>query len=408
MGNDVEYLVRKDWTLMSPGIANGIEYDASVIEDAYNNTIWDKNTCSLFIDHYPNQASTWVGEIKNPHIENGELKGDVYIYDLNLINKIKAGAKFGISPELEGVEENGKMKEFRFLNFSIVFEPAVKTTYLNVENKCKKVRTRYCNSQADAEVLVEQIVEPDPNYRYFVDSQGNLCRVKLGVNSVRSMTKPEENSGNNESNENNENNGNESNQEQKQELAANQLDKIVKLLEQVVKDNQEIKEELKKKKEKYPYPYPYPAPEEEDKKKKKKKKSEELQDESEEETSEEPKPEENPPAEEKQMLGETLPEDFLEALREINSEYTDFVKKYIEEHKGEGTPAELIKRAAKEWKKLKREEEKEKAQQELQENKQSVKDAEGPKKIEVTMEDLDKELADFLLQQEKPMSRLEA
>lgn len=412
MGNDdIQVLVKENWTLMSPGIANNLEYDAFVIEDAYKNTIWDRKTCSLFIDHYPNQVDTWVGEIKNPHIENGELKGDVYIYDINLINKIKAGAKFGISPELEGIEEDGKMQEFKFLNFSVVFEPAVKTTYLNSDNDgVKHIRTRYLNANMldDCEVLVEQIVDPDPNYFHFIDSNGNLCRRRVRqVDKVGKSLSMAESKKKLETDENDvekkpeEEAKEEQKEEQKEELSANQLAKIAELLEQLVKDNKEIKDELKKK-EKYPYPYPYPEVD-----KKKKKDSEKLQDE---ESQEEPPKEESEkpqPAEEKQVLSEELPEGLVEALKEINSEYAEFVKEFIKKHKGEGSVAELMKRAAKEWKEMKKEEQEEKAKQELQENRQTVKEADGPEKIEVALEELDKELAEYLLSQERPMSKLE-
>jgi len=382
--------VRKNWPLMSAGKANGINYSIDVIRNAFNETVWDRKTTSLFLDHQPYEASTWVGEVKNLHIDGQDLKGDIYIYDLNTINKLEAGAKFGISPELEGEEENGEMKKMRYLNFSVVFEPAVKTTYLNDEGN--RVRTRYVNQKfflsadSEKEIIIEQVVDPAISRFCFVDSEGNLCR--WSSQNGRKLNMKEENKKLEEERE--EENRPEDN---KPEPETNQeLSEIKTLLNKVLEENKEIKEKLAKKSdEKDKKKEEYPEPEELKKKKKDK-------------YPEYPELEE----ENRQKLGEELSEEILEALKEFNSEYTDFVKKYISEHKGEGSIAELMKKAAKEWKEKQKEEKEEEAKKSLQESRQTVPQTSGEqqKQVEVQLSELDTEVAKFLLEQQSAYSEV--
>lgn len=396
MGESKKVFVRKNWPLMSAGKANGIYYSPDVIRKAFNDTVWDRKTTSIFLDHRPYEASTWVGEVKNLHLDGEDLRGDIYIYDLNTINKLEAGAKFGISPELEGREENEEMKEMKFLNFSVVFEPAVKTTYLNKDSG--GVRTNYVNqkyflsAEPEKEILIEQVVDPAMARFCFVDSNGNLCRWYPQDGRILNMQDEEKKNGNDAKEEakteeaSKEEPKQESSQESNQELS-----EIKAMLQKVLEENKAIKEELaKKKKDKYPEEKKedYPAPEELKKKKKEK-------------YPEYPKMEE----ENRQKLGEDIPEDIIEALREVNSEYTDFVKEYIKEHKGEGSIAELMKKAAKEWKAKQREKEQEETKKSLQENRQTVPQTGETKKLtEVQFEELDAELAKFLLEQQATLS----
>ena len=395
MGQSKKAFVRKNWPLMSAGKANGINYSPEVIKQAFDATVWDRKTTSIFLDHRPYEASTWIGEVKNLHLDGDDLRGDVYIYDVNTINKLEAGAKFGISPELEGREENGEMKEMKFLNFSVVFEPAVKTTYLNKDSG--GIRTNYINqkfflsAESEKEILIEQVVDPAMARFCFVDSDGNLCRWYPQDGRILNMQDEEKKDGNDVKEEaKTEETKEESKEEPKQE-STQELSEIKEMLKRVLEENKEIKEELaKKKKEKYPEEKKedYPAPEELKKKKKEK-------------YPEYPKMEE----ENRQKLGEELSEDIIEALREVNSEYTDFVKEYIKEHKGEGSIAELMKKAAKEWKSRQKEKEQEETKKSLQENRQTVPQAgETQKLTEVQFEELDAELAKFLLEQQATLS----
>jgi len=53
------------------------------------------------------------------------------IVDKPTAMKLAYGAKMGISPKVSGGEEDGKMVQFKYDNFSVVINPAVKTAYIN-------------------------------------------------------------------------------------------------------------------------------------------------------------------------------------------------------------------------------------------------------------------------------------
>lgn len=118
--------------LMSPGIWNNYYYSPDEIKKAFDRTTWDKKEVrSLFHDHVDRSSREWVGEIQNPHIVGEDLVGDLVVVDKPLAQKLAYGAKMGISPKVHGQEENNKMHNFLFDNFSVVINPAVKTAYIN-------------------------------------------------------------------------------------------------------------------------------------------------------------------------------------------------------------------------------------------------------------------------------------
>ena len=141
---DLEKAVRipyviKNKILMSPGIWNGYYYKDATITHAFDNSDWDsKEVVSLFLDHEDERSSEWVGWVKNQKIDGEDIRGDLVIVDKATAIKLYAGAKFGISPKVRGQEEDGEMKNFVFDNFSVVYNPAVKTAYINNSQKIKE------------------------------------------------------------------------------------------------------------------------------------------------------------------------------------------------------------------------------------------------------------------------------
>lgn len=133
---DLPYVV-KDRILMSPGTWNGMDYTAGEIEQALNRTDWEderQHNASLFLDHEDRDASKWVGKVTNVHMDGDDLKGDIEVTHKETAIKLAYGAKFGISPKVEGRSSDGRtMEDFTFENFSVVVNPAVKTTWLNSE-----------------------------------------------------------------------------------------------------------------------------------------------------------------------------------------------------------------------------------------------------------------------------------
>jgi len=132
----IPYVI-KGRKLMSEGRWNGYFYPAKAIKRAYQNTNWgDKRIVALYLNHSDSDVASWVGEIRNQRQVGSDLYGDLYIYDPNLAIKLAYGKpKFGISPKVRGDADNKVIRDFVYENFSIVVNPAVKTTYLNRDKK---------------------------------------------------------------------------------------------------------------------------------------------------------------------------------------------------------------------------------------------------------------------------------
>lgn len=125
----------EDVLLMSPGVWNGINWEEQEIRDAAERTEFnneDKNN-ALFLDHEDENAEDWVGRVENIRMNGEDLVGDLVIVDKETAVKLEFGAKFGISPKITGRTRGDTMKNFRYDNFSIVVDPAVKTTFINSE-----------------------------------------------------------------------------------------------------------------------------------------------------------------------------------------------------------------------------------------------------------------------------------
>lgn len=126
----------KNRTLLSPGVWNGVNFSKNQIEKAFYNTKWDnKENYALIYDHEP-KASNWLGNVINRRLtDDGSLVGDLELFDEDLINKLVIGkAKLGISARVLGIENDlGEFENFTFNNFSVVYDPACKNSYINLE-----------------------------------------------------------------------------------------------------------------------------------------------------------------------------------------------------------------------------------------------------------------------------------
>jgi len=129
--------IMKDKILMSPGVWNNFYYSSEFIDTLFKKSNWDDpKVKSLFLDHIDNEASEWIGEVTNPVFSNGNITGDLAILDKPTAIKLAYGAKFGISPKVAGeADNNRRMYDGIFENFSVVVNPAVKTAFLNSEIK---------------------------------------------------------------------------------------------------------------------------------------------------------------------------------------------------------------------------------------------------------------------------------
>ena len=213
----------KNKILMSPGVWNDYYYSKDAIRKAYSMSDFsDPRVTSLFLDHKDEEASEWVGSVKNIRLVGDSIVGDLEIVDPATAFKLAYGAKFGISPKVEGEEENNVMREFIFKNFSVVINPAVKTAYINAQlKKRKEVKMDDKKELAELSEITEKLNE-------ILDL---LKKKKKYPYPEKEMQEEED-------------------KDDKEEEAE------AETTEETEAEAEETEEELKKKKKKYPYPYP--------------------------------------------------------------------------------------------------------------------------------------------------------
>jgi len=141
-GSEIPFVL-KDQVIMAPGVWNDIYYSKEEILKAYKDTDWeDRYNSNLILDHENEKFGEWVGQVENRKINEstGYVYGDLYVYDPITAIKLKYGKpKSGVSPRVFGREEEKAMKDFKFNNFAIVINPAVKKAFINNSDGSKPV-----------------------------------------------------------------------------------------------------------------------------------------------------------------------------------------------------------------------------------------------------------------------------
>ena len=132
--------VLKDKLLIGPGVHNGLEYTGDVLEKIYSNTDFAGQSKDLFYDHLDMNkgggARTWIGDIKNFMFKDGGVYGDLYVVNKQAAMNLEYGAKFGVSAKVAGTRDHmtQQIVDGAFINWSLVYTPADKNTYLNSVN----------------------------------------------------------------------------------------------------------------------------------------------------------------------------------------------------------------------------------------------------------------------------------
>lgn len=123
-------------TLMSPGTWNRKDYTPKEIKAAFQRTDWDDvEVRALFNEHDDHDSRDWIGEVRNPRMDGNDLIGDIDVVTADEARKLAYGARFGISPKVSGRDDRNTIRDYTYDNFSLVLDPAVKTTYLNSEQE---------------------------------------------------------------------------------------------------------------------------------------------------------------------------------------------------------------------------------------------------------------------------------
>jgi len=131
----------EDVTVLTEGEWNGLQWTAEELREAVQNTDFELGrnrgdekppNSSIFFDHDDRSADQWIGNVENVRMNDEDVVTDLVITDKQTAMNIEYGAPFGVSPKADGlVDEDHKMQDFEFENFSMVINPAVKTTWLN-------------------------------------------------------------------------------------------------------------------------------------------------------------------------------------------------------------------------------------------------------------------------------------
>lgn len=121
------------WTSMENIPAN---YTKMMVQKLFRNTDWSEKSKDryVFLQHMDGSPLTWVGWIRNERYEDGRVRGDIEVVDLNFALKLKVGDPyFGTSAKVAGVynPRTHDVIDGKFENFNIVLDPAVKTAYFN-------------------------------------------------------------------------------------------------------------------------------------------------------------------------------------------------------------------------------------------------------------------------------------
>jgi flagellar biosynthesis GTPase FlhF len=177
-------LVVKDVTLMSEGIWNNYFYELSEIKKSFKNTDWGfARNRRLFYDHNDRDANDFIGSIENVRLKEDKLVGDLYIIDENAARKVlwskSNGGLIGVSAKVRGDDVSGKVKNFIFENFSVVADPAVKTAYINSQQKGDEMSDV---NKEELKKTIEEIMESKKKEEQ--EKEQNKEQDKLDIDSL--------------------------------------------------------------------------------------------------------------------------------------------------------------------------------------------------------------------------------
>jgi hypothetical protein len=184
--SDIELpLVYKNQLLFKSGIWNKWNIDANEVNKSPSNTKWNKLSESLIYEHKDNDASSWIGKVKNVKAYNGEAYGDIFIYDLSTALKLKEGeAPFAVSAGIAWSEKYDQPKDFVYRNFSLVADPGVRDKDIFINFSCNDeikdgLRTaNFSNTLSTEPVEGEQIKEENISTEQIIENKEIIEEVK--------------------------------------------------------------------------------------------------------------------------------------------------------------------------------------------------------------------------------------
>jgi len=141
-------VIFKNKILFSEGTHNGVMYSQKEIENASK-----FNELGLFVDHKEG-VETLVGTVRNPNffIEDGKgiCRGDLILFDTNIVRKILMGMHTGVSPRVSldrNISQGANNSQFQ--SFSLVLSPADQRTFLNSGNLKQNINNKLTMENSD-------------------------------------------------------------------------------------------------------------------------------------------------------------------------------------------------------------------------------------------------------------------
>jgi len=151
-------VIFKNKILFSEGTHNGVIYSQKEIENASK-----FNELGLFMDHIEG-VETLVGTVRNPNFfmkdGKGICRGDLVLFDSNIVRKILMGMHTGLSPRVSldrNISQGAKNSQFQ--SFSLVLFPADQRTFLNSNNLKQNLnnKTTMENNDVKTDADIEEI-----------------------------------------------------------------------------------------------------------------------------------------------------------------------------------------------------------------------------------------------------------
>jgi len=144
--SDIELpVIFKNQLLFKSGNWNHLSFSSDMVNSSVNNTKWSSLNKRLYLKH-ENQydISQWKGKVENINSNNGEVRGDIEIWDANEALQIAYGNKpIALSADIE-YNDNGMMY---FTGFALETDPGVRDVGMFLSDSVKNELSGYYHAK---------------------------------------------------------------------------------------------------------------------------------------------------------------------------------------------------------------------------------------------------------------------
>jgi hypothetical protein len=198
---DIELpLIFKNQLLFKAGEWNHLTFSKEAVEKSVRNTKWSSLSKRLYTYHdNATKFGEWNGTVENVHTEDGNVFGDVQIWDADKALKLLHGkSPFAISADMEYKEDGqGNIDTIVFTGFALEYDPGVRDLNMYLSDSVKNemngmFHARFSNIVENPELAVEQPKE-EVKEETQVDTQSTERRLEIKQNAkMENENKPSE------------------------------------------------------------------------------------------------------------------------------------------------------------------------------------------------------------------------